>query len=47
VLDRSGKLISRKLSQSSGLPALDKEALATVAAPSRFRCRLLKWMTMA
>jgi periplasmic protein TonB len=36
VLDRSGKLISRKLTQSSGLPALDKEALATVLRAQPF-----------
>jgi protein TonB len=30
VLDRSGKLISRELMQSSGFSALDTEALATV-----------------
>jgi protein TonB len=36
ALDRSGKLISRKLSQSSGLPALDKEALATVGRAQPF-----------
>jgi periplasmic protein TonB len=36
VLDRSGKLISRKLTQSSGLPALDKEALATVGRAQPF-----------
>jgi periplasmic protein TonB len=36
VLDRSGKLISRKLTQSSGLPALDKEALATVGRVQPF-----------
>jgi len=36
VLDRSGKSISRKLTQSSGLPALDKEALATVGRAQPF-----------
>ncbi len=36
VLDRSGKLISRRLTQSSGLPALDKEALATVGRAQPF-----------
>ena len=36
VLDRSGKLISRKLTQSSGLLALDKEALATVGRAQPF-----------
>jgi protein TonB len=36
VLDRSGKLISRELTQSSGLPALDKEALATVGRARPF-----------
>ena len=35
-LDRSGKLISRKLTQSSGIAVLDKEALATVGRARPF-----------
>jgi len=45
TIDRSGKLVSDQLLESTGFPVLDAEAIAMVTALSRFRHRPLKLAT--